>query len=80
MSDLNELIKEFLEKKGRFQFMLIVLLCLNSITVGINHTITSFHVYVPKFFCVVSVLTFFSEFSKNTFSKTLVTFFFQIGF
>lgn len=51
MSDLSDIINNLIEKKGRFQVILIVLLCLNSIQVGINHTITSFHIYVPDFSC-----------------------------
>ncbi|XP_055383940.1 organic cation/carnitine transporter 2-like [Condylostylus longicornis] len=51
MNDIKELIQNLIEKKGRFQIILIVLLCLNSIQVGINHTITSFHIYTPSFHC-----------------------------
>lgn len=41
----------FLERRGKFQCILIFLLALNSITLGINHTITAFHIYVPNYFC-----------------------------
>ncbi|XP_055857978.1 solute carrier family 22 member 6-A-like isoform X2 [Episyrphus balteatus] len=41
----------FLERGGKFQCILIVLLALNSIIVGINHTITAFHIYIPAYFC-----------------------------
>jgi len=51
MNDIKELIHNLIEKNGKFQFILIILLCLNSIQVGINHTITSFHIYTPTFYC-----------------------------
>lgn len=53
----EDLMKTLLEKKGRFQLILLVLLSLNSMLVGINHTITTFHTYVPDFHCRVGIKT-----------------------
>uniref|UniRef100_U5EG39 Putative synaptic vesicle transporter svop n=1 Tax=Corethrella appendiculata TaxID=1370023 RepID=U5EG39_9DIPT len=35
----------------RYQYLIIIILALNSSIVAINHTITSFHTYTPDFYC-----------------------------
>uniref|UniRef100_A0A1B0FP17 Major facilitator superfamily (MFS) profile domain-containing protein n=1 Tax=Glossina morsitans morsitans TaxID=37546 RepID=A0A1B0FP17_GLOMM len=49
--EFGDLMQALLERKGKFQIILIILLSLNSMLIGINHTITTFHAYVPKFYC-----------------------------
>ncbi|XP_055382896.1 organic cation transporter protein-like [Condylostylus longicornis] len=51
IDEIKNLTENFLEKKGRFQIFLIIVLALNSMSVGINHTITSFYTYKPNFYC-----------------------------
>ena len=50
-NELPETISKILEPMGRYQVLLLVLLAANSIIIGINHTLTSFHTYTPAYTC-----------------------------
>lgn len=50
--DINELVDRVIERFGRHQILVFLLLCTNSVLVAINHTMTTFHVYTPaQFYC-----------------------------
>lgn len=48
---VKERITAAIDRMGRYQILIILLMNLNNLTVGINHTLTSFLTYIPKFFC-----------------------------
>lgn len=48
---VKERITAAIDRMGRYQIIIILLMNLNNLTVGINHTLTSFLTYIPKFFC-----------------------------
>lgn len=48
---VKERITAAIDRMGRYQIIVILLMNLNNLTVGINHTLTSVLVYIPKFFC-----------------------------
>lgn len=49
---VKERITAAIDRMGRYQIIIILLMNLNNLYVGINHTLTSFLTYIPKFFCV----------------------------
>lgn len=50
--ELTELIDTILNRMGRFQRVIILLLCAVNGIVGINHTVTSLHTFTHPFQCV----------------------------
>ena len=48
---VKERIIAAIDCMGRYQIGIILLMNLNNVVVGINHTLTSFLTYIPKFFC-----------------------------
>lgn len=56
LNNLVELVPRVLDRMGKYQIFIIVLLSFNSAIVAINHTVTSFHIYTPTFHCSVSNL------------------------
>lgn len=51
---VKERITAAIDRMGRYQVLIILLMNLNNLTVGVNHTLTSFLTYIPKFFCAAS--------------------------
>lgn len=51
---VKERITAAIDRMGRYQILIILLMNLNNLTVGINHTLTSFLTYIPKFYCAES--------------------------
>jgi len=45
--DIVQLVDRVIERFGRHQILVFLLLCTNSIIVAINHTLTTFHIYTP---------------------------------
>lgn len=48
--DIAELVNRVIERFGRHQVLIYLLLCTNSIIVAINHTLTTFHIYTPALY------------------------------
>lgn len=53
-NDLPRIISDVLNYMGRYQIALFIALAMNGLIYGINHTLTAFHIYTPKFHCDVS--------------------------
>lgn len=53
-NDLPRIISDVLNYMGRYQIALFIALAMNGLIYGINHTLTAFHIYTPKFYCDVS--------------------------
>lgn len=45
--DLAQLVDRVIDRFGKHQVLIFLLLCTNSIIVAINHTLTTFHIYTP---------------------------------
>lgn len=54
---VKERITAAIDRMGRYQVLIILLINLNNFTVGINHTLTSFLTYIPKFYCAEEEVT-----------------------
>lgn len=51
--DIVQLVDRVIERFGRHQILIFLLLCTNSIIIAINHTLTTFHIYTPaNYTCV----------------------------
>lgn len=48
---VKERISAAIDRMGQYQIWLILLMSTNNLIVGINHTLTSFLTYTPKFYC-----------------------------
>lgn len=46
--DIVQLVDRVIERFGRHQILVFLLLCTNSIIVAINHTLTTFHIFTPN--------------------------------
>lgn len=75
LSNLVELVPRVVNRMGKYQIFIIVLLSFNSAIVAINHTLTSFHIYTPTFHCSVSNLFGYLGISRrnnlNNFSRAM---------
>lgn len=61
--DIAELVNRVIERFGRYQVLIYLLLCTNSIIVAINHTLTTFHIYTPASYqCADEVTSHVSSF------------------
>lgn len=63
---IKERIAGALDRFGRYQILVILLMNLNNLTTGINHTLTSVLVYIPKFFCSDPEVTGSQSTSRGT--------------
>lgn len=48
--NLGQFVDRAIDHFGRYQKCIVIVLCINSIVVAINHTVTAFHVYTPANF------------------------------
>lgn len=63
--DISELVNRVIERFGRHQVLIYLLLCTNSIIVAINHTLTTFHIYTPTSYeCADQTTTVSVSFEK----------------
>lgn len=57
-NDLRKTITNVLDYMGKYQYAIFFAIAFNGLIYGINHTITSFHIYTPTFYCKVSYIPY----------------------
>lgn len=53
-NDLQKTITKVLDYMGKYQYAVFFAIAFNGLIYGINHTLTSFHIYTPTFYCKVN--------------------------